>query len=104
MTPAQLPRIDDGAVLAGTKATPYGWPLASPDPSSGRHPGRDRERDPTNSGLYGFRGLPVEQSFRDDLLTWRLERVKVLQMEGDRGPVHNFVVLVAQQSRHPLRE
>jgi len=27
-----------GAVLAGVKAKPFGWPSASPDPGSGRHP------------------------------------------------------------------
>jgi hypothetical protein len=26
-----------GAVLAGVKAKPFGWPAASPDPGSGRH-------------------------------------------------------------------
>jgi hypothetical protein len=35
---APLPSVHDGAVLAGVKATPSGWPAASPDPSSGRHP------------------------------------------------------------------
>ena len=38
MSSTQLPLVDDGAVLAGVKATPSGWPPASPDPSSGRHP------------------------------------------------------------------
>jgi len=41
-----------------------GWPPASLDPGSGRRSrDRDRENDPvrhpTNSGLYGFRGLPL---------------------------------------------
>jgi len=35
---APLPRVQHGAVLAGVKATPSGWPPASPDPSSGRRP------------------------------------------------------------------
>jgi hypothetical protein len=30
------PRVQHGAVLAGVKATPSGWPPASPDPSSRR--------------------------------------------------------------------
>jgi hypothetical protein len=33
-----LPRDQHGAVLAGVKATPFGWPPASPDPNSGRRP------------------------------------------------------------------
>ena len=48
------------AVLAGVKATPSGWPPASPDPSSGRRPtAATGSGIPTNSGLYGLRGLPV---------------------------------------------
>jgi hypothetical protein len=35
---APLPRVQGGAVLTGVKATPSGWPPASPDPSSGRRP------------------------------------------------------------------
>jgi hypothetical protein len=35
---APLPRVQHGTVLAGVKATPSGWPPASPDPSSGRRP------------------------------------------------------------------
>ena len=31
------PGVDGGAVLAGVKAKPYGWPAASPDPGFGRH-------------------------------------------------------------------
>ena len=33
-----LPRAQHGAVLAGIKATPSGWPPASLDPGSGRRP------------------------------------------------------------------
>ena len=32
-----VPTGHDRAVLAGVKAKPFGWPAASPDPSSGRH-------------------------------------------------------------------
>ena len=32
-----VPTGHDGAVLAGVKAKPSGWPAASPDPGSGRH-------------------------------------------------------------------
>jgi hypothetical protein len=32
-----VPAHHDRAVLAGVKAKPFGWPAASPDPSSGRH-------------------------------------------------------------------
>jgi putative transposase len=32
-----VPTHHDRAVLAGVKAKPFGWPAASPDPSSGRH-------------------------------------------------------------------
>lgn len=58
------PPAQHGVVLAGVKATPSGWPPASLDPGSGRAPiSSDRERatrtDQTNSGLYGFRGLPT---------------------------------------------
>ena len=35
---APLPPAQHGAVLAGLKAQPSGWPLASLDPGSGRHP------------------------------------------------------------------
>ena len=35
---APLPRTQDGAVLAGVKAKPLGWPPASLDPRSGRRP------------------------------------------------------------------
>jgi len=31
-----VPTAQDGAILAGVKAKPYGWPAASPDPGSGR--------------------------------------------------------------------
>ena len=33
-----LPHTEHDPVLAGVKATPSGWPPASPDPSSGRGP------------------------------------------------------------------
>jgi len=54
---APLPRGEHGA-LAGVKATPSGWPPASPEPSSGATTSSDRERDPTISSLAGLRGLP----------------------------------------------
>jgi hypothetical protein len=62
-----VPTAQDGAVLAGVKATPCGWPPASLDPGSGRHelaaigtPAQNaRPRsNPTKRSLYGFRGLP----------------------------------------------
>ncbi len=34
----RLPRTKHDPVLAGVKATPFGWPTASPDPGSGRGP------------------------------------------------------------------
>ena len=33
-----LPATQCGAVLAGVKAKPFGWPAASLDPGSGRRP------------------------------------------------------------------
>jgi hypothetical protein len=59
-----LPRVHDDAVLAGVKATPSGWPSASPDPPAPgdahqQRPRAEQETDPTNSGLHGFRGLPA---------------------------------------------
>jgi hypothetical protein len=59
----QIPRPKRDHVLVDVKAKPSGWPTASLDSDSGRGP-RSRERDAghstgsTNSGLYGFRGLP----------------------------------------------
>jgi hypothetical protein len=58
-----LPPAQHGAVLTGIKATPSRWPPASLDPGCRRRPpATDREpgrsRDPTKSGLHGFRGLP----------------------------------------------
>jgi len=58
---------DDGAVLAGVKARPYGRPAAGLDPGCGRHPiapvgsgqkGRSSKQDPPNESLYGSGGLP----------------------------------------------
>ena len=34
----RLPRTENAPVLAGVKATPFGWPAASLDPDSGRGP------------------------------------------------------------------
>ena len=56
---APLPRVQHGAVLAGVKATPSGWPPASPDPSSGRRPpAATGSGIPTKSKSLRFRGLP----------------------------------------------
>jgi hypothetical protein len=49
MSTAQLPRVDTGAVLAGVKATPSGWPPASPDPRSG---GAHRQRPGAGSNKF----------------------------------------------------
>jgi hypothetical protein len=58
-----LRTVDDRVVLAGPKATPFGWPPASLDPGSGRRdrapsggPGRDEIRQ--IRCLHGLRGLP----------------------------------------------
>jgi hypothetical protein len=55
-----------GTVLAGVKATPCGWPTASPDPGCGRSRtatgSADREKSRARStqlNLYGSRGLPL---------------------------------------------
>jgi hypothetical protein len=58
-----LPPAQHGAVPAGIKATPSGWPPASLDPGCGRRTpaatgSPAQGENPTNSGLYGFRGLP----------------------------------------------
>jgi hypothetical protein len=58
-----LPPAQHGAVLTGVKATPSGWPPASLDPGCGRRTpaatgSPAQGENPTNSGLYGFRGLP----------------------------------------------
>ncbi len=46
---APLPRGQDGAVPAGLKAKPSGWPPASLDPDRGRTPNSsDRERQRKN--------------------------------------------------------
>jgi hypothetical protein len=46
-----LPRVHDDAVLAGVKATPSGWPSASPDPPAPgdahqQRPRAEQETDP----------------------------------------------------------
>ena len=68
MTGQPFPRLEEhGAVLAGVKAKPFGWPAASLDTGCGRHPtapvggrpeGTSKSQDPTNQSLYGIRGLP----------------------------------------------
>src|SRR5918995_3882253 len=59
----RTPRNERDHVLVDVKAKPSGWPMASLDPDSGRGPratsGMPAPRDPTKSGLYGFRGLPL---------------------------------------------
>src|SRR5438093_2467211 len=66
-------RPEHGAVLAGIKAKPSGWPTASPDPGCGRrrpapveggHRGRSTAQDPPNKSLYGIRGLPSYRGCR----------------------------------------
>jgi hypothetical protein len=39
-----VPTAQDGAILAGVKAKPYGWPSASLDPGCG---GADRQQSGT---------------------------------------------------------
>ena len=63
-----IPAEHHGAVLAGVKAKPFGWPPASLDPGSGRsrtttdEAGREKNgQDPLNSSLYGSRGLPYHR-------------------------------------------
>jgi hypothetical protein len=55
---APLPRVQHGAVLAGVKATPSGWPPACLTQLRATPTGSDGERDRTNPGLHGLRGLP----------------------------------------------
>src|SRR5690242_10281125 len=44
-----LPATQRGTLLAAVKATPFGWPTASLDPSCGAAPGnRRRDRSPKN--------------------------------------------------------
>ena len=85
-----LPCTEHDLVLAGIKAEPYGWPPASPDPGSGRGPhgtGRDQVRLPrsTNSGLYGFRGLPVSTVSGDCRLTVEETIVEVSRKNSPTG-------------------
>ena len=47
----------DGVVLAGVNAEPFGWPPASLDTGSGRHPAAATGEDQTKSGLCDSRGL-----------------------------------------------
>ena len=59
----RIPRTEYDHGLIEVKAKPFGWPTASPDPRlRARPPGDERDasqrRRTTNSGLYGFRGLP----------------------------------------------
>jgi hypothetical protein len=57
----RLPRTENAPVLAGVKATPFGWPAASLDPDSGRGPQAASGaplHESSKTGLYGFRGLP----------------------------------------------
>ncbi|MFP5252472.1 MAG: hypothetical protein ACLGH4_01590 [Actinomycetes bacterium] len=60
----RVPRNERDRVLVDVKAKPFGWPMASLDPRLRARSSSDERdaglRDPTNSGLYGFRGLPVE--------------------------------------------
>jgi len=62
---ARIPRTERDHVLVDVKATPLGWPTASLDPDSGRGPrarsGTPAPRNPQNSDLYGFRGLPFQR-------------------------------------------
>ena len=52
---APLPRAQDGAVLAGVKATPSGWPPASLDPGCGRR--RKTASGSRSSRNHKFRSL-----------------------------------------------
>ena len=58
----RIPRTQRDRVLLDVKAKPLRWPTASLDPDSGRGPmatsGTPAQGRSTNSGLYGFRGLP----------------------------------------------
>jgi hypothetical protein len=53
-----VPTGHHGAVLAGVKAKPSGWPAASPDPGSGRHkPAVIRRRVRTNDKIKPTKGV-----------------------------------------------
>jgi hypothetical protein len=52
---APLPRVQDGAVLAGIKAMPSGWPPASLDPGCRRH--RKTASGSRSSRNHKFRSL-----------------------------------------------
>lgn len=58
MTPSGLPPLHDGVVLAGVKATPFGWPPASLDPGSGRR------RQATSGSPRGFKLQPGSTNLR----------------------------------------
>jgi hypothetical protein len=62
-------RVEHGVVLAGIKAKPFGRPPAGLDPGCGRRPNAPigssaASQDPPISGLYGFRGLPLNNMVR----------------------------------------
>ena len=63
----RLPRTENAPVLAGVKATPFGWPAASLDPTPGVGPKQRAEprcTNPAKPGLYAASGLPVRPRVR----------------------------------------
>jgi ketosteroid isomerase-like protein len=87
MNAAPFPRAQHGGVLAGVKATPCGWPTASPDTGSGRrrlaaNGSRARRPRSTNFRSLRFQGI-AEQAFQpEDLSRFIVERLNAGDVDG----------------------